>query len=271
MLEFSVLASSSKANCVYIGSPKCRVLVDCGLSARETARRLVSVGVNPDTISAVFVTHEHSDHIAGIPIFCDRHDVLVFANEDTIAEWGIVKKKPELNIEMFYTGQSFNFEDLLIEPFSIMHDAADPVGLRISCGDEHIAVVTDIGQVTNLVRESIRNVDALILESNHDLELLKEAPYPWDLKQRIAGSRGHLSNCSASALVDELDASDPTGRLGFLIAAHISEKANCPELVFESLSSVPFRSRPPQIVLANPYTPTELFGLSLERRLYGCK
>ena len=167
-------------------------------------------------------------------------------------------------VECFISGEEFSIGSLKIESFSVSHDAADPVGFRVSDGSAVLLVATDLGQVTTLVRQKARDVDALVIESNHDPLLLQEAPYPWELKQRIASRSGHLSNDAAAALVEELGCESDGQRLQLLIGAHVSEKSNHPDLVYENLQSAVLKGRfsfRPQVVVADAYTPTELFCL----------
>ena len=228
MLDFCVLASGSKGNCIYVGSRNTRVLIDCGLSGRETARRLTEAGIAPDTIDAIVVSHEHQDHVSGVRVFSKRHRAAVYANHKTIAAAGGFCGVEDRIVE-FTNGRPFMAGDIAFEPFSIPHDAADPAGFRISCGGCALALVTDLGHVTTLVRAQLRNLDALILESNHDVKMLYECSYPWEVKQRINGSTGHLSNNSAAALVEEISRTGEN-RLRYAVAAHLSENSNTPEL-----------------------------------------
>lgn len=290
MLSFCVLSSGSRANCTYVASRTTRVLVDCGLSLREVTKRLFSCGVTPNKIDAIVISHEHSDHIAGIPMFVRKHKPTVFANSATLAscenlqiisvtngsssralsvEISLVSSPYSERMLEFETGTSFTIGDIRFEPFSIMHDASDPVGFRISSAGVALAVVTDLGQVSSLVRERIKGVDALILEANHDSDLLMEAPYPWELKQRIKSRFGHLSNQDAGELLREISAQyespDHLPRLRVVVAAHISEKSNYPELAIQCFQDN-WRAGgsvfTPEFVAAGAFSPTRLFTLS---------
>lgn len=225
-MRFSVLSSGSRANATFFESGSTRILIDCGLSAAKAAERLRRLGIDPDSIDAILVTHEHHDHIAGVPVFSRRHTVPVFANEAT-AEF---IRKP-VGLERFTTGEEFVVGDLRISPFRIAHDAQDPVGFRIEAEGLVFAQVTDLGRVSPLVREAVRGVHALVLESNHDPELLLSCDYPWELKQRISSSHGHLSNNTAAELLAEIRHPE----LWHVVLGHLSENSNTPEVALATL------------------------------------
>ncbi|MFN8389634.1 MAG: MBL fold metallo-hydrolase [Bdellovibrionota bacterium] len=261
MFEFCVLSSGSKANCLYVRKNDTRVLVDCGLSARETARRLRSIGVEPTQIHAIVVTHEHRDHICGIPVFHRLHKTKIYANHGTYQGCDLLNEVHNDFRHTFETGESFRIGELDFESFSIVHDAADPVAFRISDGEHTLGIVTDLGQITSLVRERVKDLDAIVLESNHDPLLLQECPYPWELKQRIAGRSGHLSNDTAGDLLKHIH--QESGRaLRYVVAAHISEKSNDPGLALEVLRNAwaEHTLRPhPEFAAADPYSPTRVY------------
>ena len=224
-LRVCVLGSGSKGNCTYIESPETRILIDAGLSAREIERRLRQIDRSPAVLDGVLISHEHSDHIHGVGALARRYKLAVYANRAT---WQraqhIVGRVDELH--EFCTGSSFELKDLMIDPFSLPHDADDPVAFRLAWRRRAIAVVTDLGYPSQLVRERIRGCHLLLLESNHDDSMLKAGPYPWPLKQRIGGKSGHLSNVQSSQLLrdvlhDELEA---------VVLAHLSEINNHPDL-----------------------------------------
>ena len=263
MLKFSVLSSGSKANSIYVSDGASELLVDCGLSGKKTAQRLSGIGVDPCDVEAIIVTHEHHDHVSGVPVFAKRHNCAVFANEATIGQSSSLQKLPAAQRIEFETGEKFFIGDICIESFSVTHDAVDPVGLKISSSEVSLAIITDLGQLTHLVRQQTRNIDALILESNHDLELLSSAPYPWELKQRISSRVGHLSNVDAQVLLKELSA-DQQCRLQFVVAAHISENSNHPDIVIEGFESAwQSENCSPRFIAAGVESATELFEVSV--------
>jgi phosphoribosyl 1,2-cyclic phosphodiesterase len=208
-----------------VESGETRILVDAGISLRQIVLRLRKLGVDLADIDAVIVTHEHSDHTAalqniGVPVHVARATTHLWAGKvSTLRE--------------FDADASFTIKDLLITPFSVPHDALDPVGFSIESGHgKKTGVVTDIGSVTALVRERLRGSNALVIEFNHDNDILLYSHYPWDLKQRIRGRLGHLSNHQASELLSELVHSG----LRHVVLAHLSQVNNRPEVAFESAS-----------------------------------
>jgi phosphoribosyl 1,2-cyclic phosphodiesterase len=226
-LRLCVLASGSSGNCIYIGTPTRHVLVDAGLSGRETARRLAVLGLSLEQISAVCVTHEHDDHRASLPVLHRRSGVALYANSGTVqAIQAGLRDQTAIQWNVFATGSPFDVGDLRFEPFSVPHDSYDPVGFVVGYGASRIGIVTDIGTPTALVRQRLRDCDVLVLESNHDEQLLKDADRPWSLKQRIMGRQGHLSNAQAAELISEV--AGP--RLKVVYLAHLSSDCNRPHL-----------------------------------------
>ena len=224
-MRFSVLSSGSKANCTYIEASGVRLLIDCGLSGKQTESRLAEIGVRPDSIDAILVTHEHSDHIYGIHTFSRRHKVPVYINRATYEQLD-----REVVHEFFVTGEEFCVESVTISPFSIVHDAADPVGFAVKAEGFKFVQVTDLGRVTTLVHEQVQGANALVLESNHDQEMLQNCDYTWHLKQRIASTHGHLSNDAAGQLLS--DTLHP--ELFHVVLGHLSENSNTPTLALQT-------------------------------------
>ncbi len=232
-LEVCVLASGSSGNSVYVASGKTRILIDAGLSAKQVAVRLGQIGVVPESINGVCVSHEHGDHIAGIRVLQKRHGVPVYANAGTIS--GIMRqpKSDEIAIKVFQTGSPFEIGDITIEPFSVPHDAYEPVGFRLQAAGTAVGVVTDLGMVTALIREKLKGCHAIIVESNHDEDLLQEAPRPWPLKQRIRSRQGHLSNTGAAQLISEC----ATDALEHVFLSHLSSDCNTPDTALRTVAS----------------------------------
>jgi len=199
--------------------------VDAGISPRQISIRLKTLGSQMSEIDAVLVTHEHIDHIAALPFL----NVPVYVASTTMSLW---KDRVENLIE-FDTGSTFCVNDALITSFPIPHDAIDPVGFTIQTDHKKIGVVTDIGSVTALVRERLKGVDVLVLEFNHDKDMLIYGPYPWDLKQRIKSRLGHLSNGDAARLLESL----VHDGLRYVVLAHLSEANNTPKKALEAASS----------------------------------
>lgn len=225
-LRVSILGSGSSGNCTYVASDQTAILIDAGLSAREIGRRLELIGVSLPAIRGVCVSHEHGDHTQGLRVLHQRAGIPLYANSGTI---DALRRNPEfgdLRWQVFTTGSPFLIGDLQVEPFSVPHDAFEPVGFVVSCGEVRVGVVTDMGMSTTLIRERLRRCCAVVIESNHDEQMLQEADRPWRLKQRIRGRQGHLSNQGAARMLAEI--AGPQLRQVFL--AHLSSDCNRPDL-----------------------------------------
>lgn len=227
-MKICSLASGSKGNCLYLETGDTRVLIDVGLSLRETLLRMEGCGINPGGVHAVLVTHEHIDHIRSAGSFARKFSVPVIASHLVCKKAEKLLKKTRV-IE-FESGTAFDFRDARIDPFPITHDACDPVGFILETGEGRCGSATDLGVVTRLVTEKLRGSRALNLESNHDVEMLMNGPYPWELKQRIKSRHGHLSNEESLELLHEL----AHAGLEALVMAHLSEVNNHPDHVVRS-------------------------------------
>jgi phosphoribosyl 1,2-cyclic phosphodiesterase len=231
-VSVSLLASGSRGNCALVASSSTRILVDAGLSGRETFKRLHSLGERPDQVSAILITHEHSDHVAGLQRLATKLKIPVFLTEGTHHAWNRAMrdeegKLPELpKAEHFSAGRSFRVGDIEVSPFTIPHDAVDPVGFTFQAEGIKIGFATDLGYMPASVRNHLRGSTVLVTESNHDLEMLRTGPYPWSVKQRVMSRVGHLSNDSLA----EFFTTDYDGRAEYLVLAHLSEQNNHPEL-----------------------------------------
>ena len=227
MLRFASLASGSKGNCLVADADGTRVLLDCGLNLRDTERRLARLGLQPADIDAILVTHEHGDHAHGVFDFAAAHDITVYLTHGTMAALKAEGRVIEgVRMVMVNGRQSEALEGMLIFPFTVPHDAREPVQFVLSDGDRRLGVLTDIGAPTAHVAQVLSGLDALVLEANYDRELLWNGAYPRWLKQRIAGPFGHLDNEDSARLLGALDCS----RLKHLIGAHLSENNNRPDL-----------------------------------------
>ena len=226
-MRLIVLGSGSSGNVLYIESGATSALVDLGLSAKETARRMTEAGVDPTRLSAIVITHEHSDHVKGARVFSSTAEVPIFMSEAT----RVVCNYPE-NGEKVQWGETitssepFQVGSLNFHPFTIPHDGVDTFALTIESEGVKVGVVTDLGYITQLVAERLRGSTLVVIESNHDRDMLKVGPYPWSVKQRIASNVGHLSNDETSRWIRE----DFDGQAEYLVLAHLSRRCNHPEL-----------------------------------------
>ncbi|MCP4575889.1 MAG: MBL fold metallo-hydrolase [Deltaproteobacteria bacterium] len=220
-MKFSILSSGSRGNACYIETGNTAILVDAGLSGIEIERRLASVGGSPESLDAIVVTHEHSDHIKGVGVLARRYNLPVYANSETLKRGKkALGKLP--SVIPIQTGETLNINHLSLETFTKCHDAADPMGLVVSRNGVRIGLITDMGRSTRLAEDRLRACTALIMEFNYDPTMLSEGPYPLDLKRRIHSSEGHLSNEQAGELLETVS----HGNLKWVALAHISETNN---------------------------------------------
>ncbi len=228
-MKFCVLGSGSKGNATYVSSGGTSILIDAGMSGIELQKRLAAIGVELCAIDAILVTHEHNDHVQGVGVLSRRAKIPVHANSATFsAASKIINRLFSYN--EFETGGSYHFRNLEIHPFSISHDTKDPVGFRISDGSVSLGYCTDTGKVSRLMQHRLASCQALVLESNHDIEMLRNGMYPQYLKQRIRSSQGHLANAEAATFLREL----AHEKLQHVVLAHLSEDNNHPEIAFHS-------------------------------------
>lgn len=235
-MRMTVLASGSKGNCTVVSSSQASLLVDAGISCRETLKRMRAAGEDPEKLKAIVISHEHSDHVAGLQVLARKLHIPVFITESTYHRWHRENKDSEgkparlERLEHFQAGRSFSVADIKVTAFTIPHDAADPCGFTFKADGLKFAVVTDLGYMPPNVKEQLHRCDALLIESNHDLEMLRNGPYPWMVKQRVMSRVGHLSN---SALAEFFE-NDYDGHASHVVLAHLSEQNNHPELARES-------------------------------------
>ena len=229
--RFTILGSGSRGNCAYLETDEVRLLIDAGFSARQIRTRLAAIGRSPESLTAILITHEHSDHIQGlsgldslkIPIYCNR------LTRDAIESQMSIR----LESRLFETGASFEIGDVGVESFSIPHDAQDPVGFLLRTATANIGFLTDLGHATTLVLNRVKPAHALVLEANYDVKLLQDdTRRPWSLKQRISGRHGHLSNDAAAGVVQEIVSAD----LKHLYLGHLSQDCNRPQLALNAVT-----------------------------------
>ncbi|OWZ83506.1 MBL fold metallo-hydrolase [Natranaerobius trueperi] len=233
-MEFAVLASGSNGNSIYVEEGDTKLLIDAGLSGKAIEKKLAEVQKSPQELSGIIATHEHQDHVKGVGVLARRYQLHVYA---TYGTWCGMDNKigtiPEER-KTIMTGQRFNIDNIHIDPFPVSHDANEPVGLCITGNDKKLGIATDSGVFTPHMKESLKGCHGLILESNHDLNLLSKSRYPQYLKQRIRSNKGHLSNMElAKYLPDLLD-----NNVSQLILGHLSEDNNHPDIVKEYVHQV---------------------------------
>jgi len=230
-LNLCILASGSSGNCIYVGTEQTTILVDAGLSGRETALRAAQIGLSLDQLAGICLSHEHTDHAQGIGVLHRRFKVPLYANSGTIE--GVCRGDQTLKDaawRRFETGQAFVIGDLRIEPYMVSHDTLEPVGFVISAGGVRIGIATDMGLTSHLVRERLRGCRVLVLEFNHDEKLLEKSHRPPEVKRRIRSRQGHLSNTKAALLLAELGGA----HLERVYLAHLSAECNRPELALKA-------------------------------------
>jgi len=229
-LRFASLGSGSSGNALLVQSGATRLLLDCGFGIGETAKRLARLGVAPGEVSAIFVTHEHSDHLGGVARFALRHAIPVHLTRGTALSLPV--EFPANLVRLVDPHAACSVDDLLVDPFPVPHDAREPVQYVFSDGASRLGVATDLGTSTHHVEEKLSGCDALVLECNHDRDLLASGSYPRPLKDRIAGRFGHLENGDSAAILGRIDCS----RLRHVIAAHLSRENNTRELAVAALA-----------------------------------
>ena len=229
--QICILASGSRGNAVYVSGGSTSILIDAGLSGIEIERRLNSKGLYPEDLDAILVSHEHTDHIQGVGVLSRRFNLPVYMSSKTekaaVSQLGTVRV-----IKNFECGSPFTIKDLFIHPFSISHDAKDPSGFTVNQNGTKIGIATDLGIATSMVKEHLKGCSLLILEANHDEDMLINGPYPWPIKQRIKGRTGHLSNEASKNLLKELQ----HDRLKYVTLAHLSQTNNTPQKALSEVS-----------------------------------
>lgn len=260
------IASGSSGNCIYIGSECTHILIDTGISKKRIEDGLAEIGLNGEDINGIFITHEHIDHIQGLGVFSRKYEVPIYATKGTV--FGIRTCKTigtipdgllhEIDVDSFY-----EIGDLNVKPFSISHDANEPTGFRIEGNGKAIAVATDLGTYDEYIIENLKKLNALILEANHDTHMVEVGPYPYHLKQRVLGDKGHLSNeLSGRLLCDILH-----DKLNCVLLGHLSKDNNYEELAFETvklevtMSNVPYNGNDIPLVVAKRDQISKVFNI----------
>jgi len=256
MIEFAVLCSGSKGNCTYFKAGENAFLIDSGLSCKQIVLRLEELEIDPFSIKGILVTHEHSDHIKSVHTFSKKYETPVYCTDGTFVNGGLNEKKlfGYIPIE---TGKMFSpFKALEIFPCQVPHDAADPVCFIVHYNGLKFSNVTDLGYSTELILRSIKGSDGIVVEFNHDPQMLKMCDYPWPLKQRILGRFGHLSNSAAAELVEKIYEENTN----HIVLAHLSAENNNPEIALMTLRHR-LNGESVDLTVAKQNFPTKLFRL----------
>jgi phosphoribosyl 1,2-cyclic phosphodiesterase len=265
-MKVTVLGSGSSGNAILVESGDARVLVDAGFSGRDLERRLAAVDVRPESISALLVTHDHGDHTRGMGVLARRWGMPLFLTEATHSACASLLSGVE-RVVHYRSGETVQIGALSVHPFLTVHDAVDPIAVTLTDAEtgEKLGIATDLGRPTASVRHALQGCDLLVLESNHDEILLRESPYPWSVKARIASSHGHLSNRAAAELACELH--HPA--LAMVVLAHLSDHSNDPELardvVGQALARSRFRGSVHVASQAEPMATIDIAGLRRSR------
>ncbi|MDO4260688.1 MAG: MBL fold metallo-hydrolase [Eubacteriales bacterium] len=228
------IASGSSGNCIYTGSENTHLLVDAGISAKRIEAGLRELEVEGGDIEGLLITHEHSDHIKGVGILARRYGIPIYATQGTIGQMKATNSLGTIDEGLYHVvraDEPFSIGDIRIEPFAISHDAAEPVAYRFECGEKSAAVATDMGVYSDYIVEHLRDLDVLLLEANHDIQMLQVGPYPYPLKRRILGEMGHLSNESAGQLLCRI----LHDNMKKIYLGHLSKENNYAQLAYETV------------------------------------
>ena len=228
------IASGSSGNCIYVGSDHTHLLVDTGISKKKIDAGLKELEIKGEELDGILITHEHSDHIQGLGVFSRTYEVPIYATPGTIEgieNYAPLGKMPEGLLHPIHTDESFMLGDIMIDPFRISHDAREPSGYRMNCGGKAVAVATDLGIYDDYTVEKLKDLDAVLLEANHDIHMLEVGSYPYYLKRRVMGDKGHLSNeLSGRLLCDILH-----DNLIHILLGHLSKENNYAKLAYETV------------------------------------
>ncbi len=232
-VKLTILGSGSAGNCAYLETDETRILVDAGFSGRQIRQRLATISRTPESVQGILITHEHSDHTAGLVALAAKFQIPVYCNRLT-KEAIEAQLEIQFDSHLFATGDSFAIGDITVDSFSVPHDASDPVGFLVRTPAGNVGFLTDLGHATRLVLERIRPANVLLLEANHDPKMLQDNPRrPWSLKQRIQSRHGHLSNDSAADIIEQIISPG----LRHLFLGHLSRDCNTPELASRVISA----------------------------------
>ncbi len=232
-MEFCSIASGSSGNCIFVGTSEANILIDAGISSKKICEGLRGIDIDPSEIDGIFITHEHIDHIQGLQVFAKKYNISIYGTKKTLRAINskfngdlegcpMIEITPDIDICL---------KDAIILPFAVSHDAADPVGYRIESGGKNFAVATDMGFFDDYIVEKLKNLDGICIEANHDINMLMVGKYPYHLKQRVAGPKGHLSNDACADLLCRIFCD----RLKHILLIHLSKDNNYAELAYETV------------------------------------
>lgn len=250
------IASGSSGNCIYVGSEATHLLVDVGISGKKVEAGLNSLGLTGRDLDGILVTHEHMDHVSGLGVMARKYDVPIYATSGTLEEIQKMGNLGKIDPELFREVKEdvkLTIKDLTVNPMKISHDAAQPVGYRIAYGNKKVGICTDLGVYNDYTVECLKGMDALLIEANHDVKMLQVGPYPYYLKQRILGERGHLSNENSGKLLCRI----LHDKLQAIVLGHLSKENNLPELAYEAvrmeitMGENPYRAEDFQMMVAD--------------------
>jgi len=228
------IASGSSGNCIYVGTDHCNLLVDAGISGKRIEAGLNKIGLKTSEMQGILVTHEHSDHISGLGVLARKYGIPIYATKETISEILSTTSLGKVDESLFCSiepDMEFQLKDVNIKPFSISHDAANPVAYVMEEGNKRMAVATDMGKYDEYIIDKLQNLDVLLLEANHDVNMLQVGKYPYPLKRRILSDRGHLSNEASGQLLSKV----MHERMKCVMLGHLSKENNYAELAYETV------------------------------------
>lgn len=257
MLNFCSIASGSSGNCSYIGTENTHILMDAGISGKKVESGLHSLGIKCSDLSGIFITHEHSDHIKGLGVLARRYGIPVYTTKGTREAIEGISQVGEMNKELFFEirqDRPVQVGDLEILPFAISHDAAEPVAYRVTGDGKNLALATDLGVYDSYIVDHLQKLDMVLLEANHDVRMLQAGTYPYHLKRRILGAKGHLANETAGRLLNEILHEG----LQKVLLGHLSRENNFPQLAYETVRS--------EIVMGDTGFNAEQFHIEVAKR-----
>jgi len=262
VVEFCSIASGSSGNCIYVGTAEANILIDAGISAKRICEGLKGIDIDPVELDGIFITHEHVDHVQGLQVFAKKYNTDIYGTRKTLkaicskydgnfGQGRMIEINPDIDIYL---------KDAIIHPFAVQHDAADPVGYRVESGGKNFAVATDLGCFDDYIINNLKELDGICIEANHDINMLMVGKYPYSLKQRVSGPKGHLSNDACAKLLCRIY----SPRLKSILLIHLSKDNNYAELAYETVRAELLTSCCNSCValdVAGRNTPSDIFSI----------